>query len=343
MPPTTEDPTTARPRPASRWELLPGLVLAGAGALVAVALHQLVDQIGTLTWSVLLGATVANLGLLPAGAAAGLRFSVRRLLRVGVVLLGFSLSLRAIAALGVPVIALVVGTLLLTLVTTSWLGHRLGLSGPRSLLIAVGFSICGASAVVAVQDSSDADEDDVAVAIGMVTICGTIAMLALPFLQAPLGLSDEQLGIWAGASIHEVGQVVGAAGPAGAAAVALAVVVKLTRVLMLAPVAAGISLWHRRNSAAHPSSRRPPAVPLFVAGFFGCVVLRSLGLVPAAALGPIGALQTLLLAAALFGLGTGAHLRSLTRGGGTALALATVSTLFISALTLLWVVLVVNR
>ncbi len=333
------------PRPTS---LVPGVLVVAAGVAAAVLGHRLVPQVGVLTWAVALGAVVANLNVLPRSATAGLRFATRKLLRVGVVLLGFSLSLGAIAALGVPVIGLVVVTLFSTLLFTTWLGLKMGLGRPRSLLIATGFSICGASAVAGMQDTAEADEDDVAVAIAMVTVCGTVAMIALPLLQGPLGLTDVQLGAWAGASVHEVGQVVAAASPAGAAAVAVAMVVKLTRVLLLAPVVAGASLLRRRelareaDGAAEATTRPlPPLVPLFVVGFLLCSVIRTLGLVPDALLGPVAQVQTLALGAALFGLGTGVKVSCLFRSSGPALLLSTVSTLMVAGVSLAGVLLLV--
>ncbi|MDQ6525109.1 putative sulfate exporter family transporter [Nocardioides sp. LHD-245] len=335
---TAPDPTTGRAARTRRAGTLPGLVLTGAGLAAAATGHRLVPSVGVLTWAVLLGAAAANLDLVPIAAQPGLRTAVRRLLRVGVVLLGFSLSLTAIGALGVPVIALVVVTLVGTLVLTWWLGLRMKVSPARSLLVATGFSICGASAIAGMERTAGADEDDVATAITMVTLYGTIAMIALPLLQAPLGLSDRQLGIWAGASVHEVGQVVAAAGPAGATAVALAVVVKLTRVLLLAPVVAVVSAARRRSRrAAEPDedgAAGPAMVPLFVLGFLACVLVRTTGLVPEAVLDVIGGLQTATLAAALFALGTGVHLGELLHGGGRVLALGLVSTLVVATVSL---------
>ncbi|WP_222117935.1 YeiH family protein [Nocardioides sp. SLBN-35] len=318
--------------------LLPGLVLTGGGVVVAYAGHHLLPSVGVLTWAVLIGAVVANLDLIPIATQPGLRIAVRKLLRAGVVLLGFSLSLTAIGALGTPVIALVVTTLVSTLVLTWWLGLRMKVGPARSLLIATGFSICGASAIAGMERTADGDEDDVATAITMVTICGTLAMIAIPLLQAPLGLSDRQLGIWAGASVHEVGQVVAAAGPAGATAVALAVVVKLTRVLLLAPVVAVVSATRRRTRPADAATGgRPPIVPLFVLGFLACVLLRTTGIVPAGVLDVISTLQTITLAAALFALGTGVHLGKLLHSGGRTLALGMVSTLVVASVSLVGV------
>lgn len=299
--------------------------------------HRFVGAVGPLTWAVLLGAVAANVGVLPEAARPGLALATRKLLRLGVVLLGCSLSVVAIVGLGAPVVALVVVTLLSTLLGTHWLGMRLGLGSARSLLIATGFAICGASAVAAMTDNADAEDDDVAVAIAMVTICGTLAMVVLPLLHGRLHLSDVQYGAWAGASVHEVGQVVAAAGPAGTTAVAVAVVVKLTRVLLLAPVVAGVGILRRRqatSSGLPAAGPQPPLVPLFVVGFLVCVAARSAGVLPAQALPAIGTAQTLVLGAALFGMGTGVHLPTLVRSSGRALTLASASTLLVAGVSL---------
>ena len=307
--------------------------------------HHLIHQVGVLTWAVALGAIAANARMLPASSRPGLKLATRRLLRLGVVLLGFSLSLASILALGAPVIALVVTSLFTTLFFTTWLGMRMGLSRPRSLLIGTGFAICGASAIAAMEDNAEGDEDDVAIAIAMVTICGTVAMILLPMLQDPIGLSDAQFGAWAGASVHEVGQVVAAASPAGAAAVTVAVVVKLTRVLLLAPVVAGASVLRRRKVRAAGDhtvdTSTPPFVPLFVAGFLACVLIRTTGVIPASILNLVSYAQTAALGAALFGMGTAVHVRSLLRSSARAMVLAVISTLVVSSVSLAGVSLLV--
>ena len=112
--------------------ILPGLVIAGVGVALAIGLHRVVDALGVLTWSILLGAVATNVGVVPARATEGLRFVAKRLLRLGIVLLGFSLSIGAIAALGGPVSAMITTTLTCTLFATMWLGHHLGLGRPRS-------------------------------------------------------------------------------------------------------------------------------------------------------------------------------------------------------------------
>jgi uncharacterized integral membrane protein (TIGR00698 family) len=325
-------PAAVGTAPSRHW---PGLLAAAVGLGGALLAHRLVPAIGVLTWAVALGMLAGNTGLLPAAARQALGRLTRRLLRIGIVLLGLSVSFGSIAALGWGTVALVAGTLLATLLGTVWLAGRMGLGKARSLLIGTGFAICGASAIAAMEETAGADEEDVAVGIAMVTLFGTVAMVLLPLLWHPLGLSDVQYGIWAGASIQEVGQVVAAAGAGGGAVVAVAVVVKLTRVLLLAPVVAGVSIRRRfASDDARTRSGRPAVVPLFVVGFVACVALRSAGLVPAGALEVLSHVQVAALAAALFGMGAGVRLRSLCRGGGAVLAVSAASTVFVAGLAL---------
>jgi uncharacterized integral membrane protein (TIGR00698 family) len=315
---------------ARRW---PGLVAAASGLGGAFLAHQFVPAIGVLTWAVALGMIAGNAGLLPRVAKQALAAVTKRLLRIGIVLLGFAVSFGSIMALGFGTVTLVAGTLVTTLVVTTWLGNRMKLGAARSLLIGTGFAICGASAIAAMEETAGADEEDVAVGIAMVTLFGTVAMVLLPLLAHPLGLSDVQFGIWAGASIHEVGQVVAAAGAGGAAVVAVAVVVKLTRVLLLAPVVATVSV-RKRMAGQEAGGKRPPVVPLFVLGFLACVALRSTGLFPAEALSALSQVQVAALGSALFGMGAAVQIRSLFRGSGRVLVVATLSTLLVTGIAL---------
>jgi uncharacterized membrane protein YadS len=170
----------------------------------------------------------------------------------------------------------------------------------------------------------DRDDEDVATAVALVTCYGSLALGVLPLLAHALGLDATRTGSWAGISVHEVAQVVAAAGPAGAAAVAVAIVVKLSRVVLLAPVVAIVGAAERTRRGGHA-----PLVPLFVLGFLAMVAVRSTGLVPAFALDVAKTASTLLLAGALFGLGCAVRLGPLLRGGGRALLLGLLSTLLV--------------
>jgi len=264
-------PIAGSPEPtvATATSLVPGLVLVGLGTLAADAVSNAIGPLSTLVAAVIVGAMIGNLGIAADAASPGLRFAAKRLLRVGVVLLGLRLSLGDLTALGVPTLAVIFATVTATFFGTQWLGRRLGLSSPLALLVATGFSICGASAIAAVEGSTDADEDEVAAAIGLVTLFGSLAIVVLPLLSGWLGLAPVAFGTWVGASVHDVAQVVATASTGGSAVVAVAVVVKLTRVALLAPIVAGINLNRRRTTAQNLDSAadRPPVLPMFVVGF----------------------------------------------------------------------------
>ncbi len=313
--------------------------MAGLAALVAWGVHAAVPAVPLLTAAVLLGIVVGQLPVLrPALTgvlAPGLTLASHSLMRLGVVLLGLKLSLVDIIALGWVTITSTVLIVLLTFFGTLWLGRRVGLPGHQPLLIATGFAVCGASAIGAMSGVVKAKDRDTATPVALVTLCGTLAIGVLPLLWHPLGLTDLQFGHWVGAGVHDVGQVVATAQIAGSAALAVAVVVKLTRVLMLAPLVASVAVYERRRAGSSGrTAGRPPVVPLFVAGFLAMVLVRTVVPVPPAVLDTADLVQTVLLAMALFGLGTAVRLTDLVRTGGRALGVGLASWLLIAVLAL---------
>ncbi|WP_245681883.1 YeiH family protein [Actinomadura kijaniata] len=341
-------PRTARRRRAARRgtgvrRAAPGLAMAAAGVALAESAHALVPAVPTLTMAVALGMAAAHLpGLRPVvrGAARpGLGVAARRLMRSAIVLLGLQLSLSQVLGLGWATALMVLGVVVVTFLGTWWLGGRIGLPGDRPLLVATGYSICGASAIGAVSQVTGSDDEDVADSVAVVTLCGTLAIAVLPLLHHPLGLTAVSFGRWVGASVHDVGQVVAAAQTAGPAALAAAVLVKLMRVVLLAPLVAVLAARARRRRAAGNAVRRPPLVPLFVVGFLLMVLLGSTGLLPPGVVALAATLQGLLLAAALFALGASVHLPSLARTGGRMAALGLASWVTIAGVSYVGVLL----
>lgn len=337
-------PTSSATR-ISRLPWLPGILAAGGAALLAWGIHRLVPAVPLLTASVALGIIVAQIpaarGLLSGVLAPGLSIAAKKLMRLGIVLLGLKLSLVDIAGLGWVSILGVVVVVLATFGITLWMGKLFRLPGHQPLLIATGFSICGASAIGAMSGVVGAKDKETATPVALVTLCGTLAIAVLPALWHPLGLSSEGFGHWVGASVHDVGQVVATAQIAGTSALAIAIVVKLTRVLMLAPmVSLAAVVVHRRSrvtDAAQVDARpakRPPIMPLFVAGFLAAVVIRTLVALPEPVVATADTLQTALLAMALFGLGTAVRLRELVTTGWRALVVGLLSWVAIAVLAL---------
>ncbi|MDG9705505.1 YeiH family protein [Streptomyces sp. DH37] len=323
---------------------LPGLALAAGGTALAWAVHRLAPGVPMLTAAVVLGVVAAHLpgaGRFASGPGRpGLSLAGKRLMRAGVVLLGLELSLGDVLGLGWATVAMVLAVVSATFWGTLWLGRRLGLRGDQPLLVATGYSICGASAIGAVGEARRSDERDAAASVALVTLCGTLAVVVLPLLHQPLGLDDAQFGRWVGAGVHDVGQVVAAAQTAGPAALGEAVLVKLMRVLLLAPLVAAVAVSAaRRGRGGEPRAGRPPLVPLFVAGFLAAVAVRTTGAVPAGALEAGATVREFVLAAALVGLGSAVHLPSLTRTGARLAVLGACSWAVVAGVSYVGVVL----
>ncbi|NHN54205.1 putative sulfate exporter family transporter [Calidifontibacter sp. DB0510] len=321
---------------------LPGLLLACGGALIGVIVNRFNAIASPLLVAIVLGAIVANVVRLPEAVQPGLQFSGKKLLRLGIVLLGLQLSVSTVLGLGAGMIVTVVAVVAIGILVTTFIGRAMGLSPTQSLLVACGFSICGAAAVAAADGVIDADEEEVATSVALVVIFGTLMIPIVPFLAGAMGLSNRTAGLWAGASIHEVAQVVAAGGAIGGGALAVAVVVKLARVLMLAPVMAVLG-WQRRREITRQGTDAqitlPPLVPLFVLGFIAMVAVRSTLPVPTALLDWLKQAQTFLLAAAMFALGCGVRIATMKKVGPKPFVLALISTVIVAVVGLAGVLL----
>ncbi|HEX4403140.1 MAG TPA: putative sulfate exporter family transporter [Galbitalea sp.] len=312
---------------------LPGLILAAAGAAAGYGIHALWPWFPWLTASLVFGVIA---GSIPAARPTldgifkpGLGVASRRLLRLGIVILGLQLSLSNILALGWLTIVAIVIVVGLSFLLTWLIARAFRLEGDQPVLFAAGFSICGVSAVGAMSAARGSDPKDTGTPVALVTLYGTLAIVVLPALAGLLGLTHLQFGHWVGASVHDVGQVVATAQTLGAVALAAAVVVKLTRVLMLAPMVAITSITTRRRGPSTGSGsgtgNRPAIVPLFILGFLAMVLIRTFVPVPDAVLATANILQSILLAMALFGIGASLRLEQFARSGVRALGAGLVS------------------
>jgi len=319
--------------------LLPGLAVAAGGLALAFVVHALVPALPILTLCVLFGLV---LGQIPRAQTAldgplkpGLALSSRRLLRIGVVLLGLKLSLVDIVDLGAPMLIAVVVVVLLTFFGTLLMGRLAKLPGDQPLLLAAGFAICGVSAIGAMAAVTRSKQSEIALPAALVTLCGSLAIAVLPLLHGPLGFTDLRFGAWVGASVHDVGQVVAVAQTAGASALALAIAVKLTRVLLLAPLVAGVGVYRRVRAVDETdaaSGARPPIVPLFVLGFLAAMLVRTYLPVPDGVLLAADLVQTVLFGLALVALGSSIRVVSLVRTSGRSLLVGLASWVLVAAL-----------
>ncbi|WP_020187158.1 YeiH family protein [Methylopila sp. 73B] len=312
--------------------LAPGLALA---ALVAAAAYgaRLAPGLGSFSPMILalgLGVVVrVALGPLP-NLRPGVVFAMRRVLRVAIVLLGLQLTVGQVAEVGAGGVAIIAASLGATFLATVALGRMLGVDARLAQLIAAGTSICGASAVLAANTAVRGRDEDVAYAVACVTVFGSIAMFAYPHLASPFGLDAHAYGLWSGASIHEIAQVVAAAFQQGPDAGEFGVVAKLARVMMLAPVVAALGVYMARSG---DSAARAP-FPWFVLGFVALVALNSLFTLPAGPKAFAIEATPALLAVALAAMGLETDLVKLREKGLRPLLLGLASFLFIASFSL---------
>ena len=334
-------PTSAGGFRIGRWlptptglDLLPGLALTAVATGLAVGVGRILPTVSPLLIAIALGAVLANCINLPQRVQPGVQFSAKRLLRVGVALLGLQLTFSDILGLGPTTILIVVAIVVFGIGATMLMGRLLGLSWTQRLLIACGFSICGAAAAAAVDGVVDAEDEELLTAVALVVVFGTIMIGMIPLLSHALGLDARTSGIWTGGAVHEVAQVVATGGAIGGGALTVAVVVKLARVVLLAPVLAVIGWQVRRRETAPADTRRPPLIPLFVLAFLGCATLRTTGVLPESVLDIAKIAQTAMLTAAMFALGAGVRVATLRRVGPRPLVLALLSTVWVAAVAL---------
>lgn len=268
--------------------------------LIGVALAYLVNKfqgaISPLFISMILGIVLGNAMDWKKGKAAA-TFASRKCLRLGVVFLGFQISIEKfieVGPRGLLAVALIVATVFLSL---RYLSKRIGITDSLGTLIAGGFAICGATAIAAISSTRKSEDRDVSYAVAIVTLCGTLSVFVIPALAALIGLSDATAGAWIGAAVHDVGQVIATASLMGSEALDSAVIVKLTRVVLLIP----LILFLARGQSESRSLRK--ATPTFVFAFVACALIVNALSLPDSFISLGKESSKVLLSIGLFGMG----------------------------------------
>lgn len=335
------------PRLAARiLPLLPGTGLSIGVTVAAVGLEAIEARLFGRAWleslvlAILIGTAVRSLLRPDDRFSLGIRFSAKTLLEIAVVLLGASVSARAVMAAGPMLLFGIVGVVVMAITISYGIGRLLGLEHRMATLVACGNSICGNSAIVAAAPVIGATAGDIAASIAFTAVLGVVVVLLLPTLVPLLHLSDTQYGVLAGLTVYAVPQVIAATAPVATLSVHVGTLVKLVRVLMLGPVVIALSLGRRQADGRRPNLGQ--MVPLFVVGFLALMVLRSLGAIPPVVLGPASTVATWLTIVSMAALGLGVDVRTVANAGGrvtaavvlSLLALGTMSVLLIWALRL---------
>lgn len=313
-----------------RGSMLHGVLLIALFSCAAFYLSEFAIfrelSLSPLIIGIVLGMLYANSlrNRLPETWVPGIRFCTKEVLRAGIVLYGFRLTFQSVAMVGTAAVvidALVVGG---TLLLGVWLGRVLKMDGDLALLTASGSAICGAAAVLGAEPVVGAKPHKTAVAVSTVVIFGTLSMFLYPALYRAgvLELAPSEMGIYTGATLHEVAHVVGAGNAMGAEISDTAVIVKMIRVMMLAPVLLLLSLATARRRGAGADGGSRVAIPWFAFGFLAVIGFNSFGLLPAGVVGWIDSFDTFLLTMAMTALGAETGFEKFRRAGAKPFLLA---------------------
>lgn len=320
------------------WTVLraiaPGLGLTLLLAALATLVRQLsgIATLSPLMLAMVGGILVRNMVGLSTSTKPGITFSLKRILRFAIVLLGFQLTWAQLAEVGAAGFVAVAATLVATFVVIRLVGRMLGVGPALADLIAAGTSVCGASAVVACNTVTRGSDEDVAYAIAVVTIFGSISLLLFPVLGPALGLTGSDYGLWVGASVHEVAQVTGAAFQGGTDAGQAGTVAKLARVLMLAPLVSVLGAMARQGAGSAKSSA---PMPWFVLGFVAVMAINSVWPLAVEIKQTVVGTTTFLLTLALAAMGLETDVLKLRARGLRPLVLGAFGWLFISVFAIL--------
>lgn len=317
---------------------LSGLALIAALVALAFEIHNLVDAVSPLALCVAFGFLAANIGTWPTFAAEGSEFASKKLMRIGVALLGAQVSVVSLKTIGFKGVITVVLVVSFTIFGILLLSKLFRMTGELGLLIGVGFGICGATAVAAIRPQTRATQEETSYAIGLIALCGTLSIVVLPFLGHLMGLSDQTFGAWAGAAVHDVGQVVATASVWSEDAVKTAVIIKLARVCLLLPIVLILSIRHRRyltsTGQTETAGKKVPIIPVFVLGFIAVAVIQNSLTIPGSLHGFIVLLSKILLGFGLVALGSGVRWKAIRAIGPRPMAMGLIAWVIVGGVSL---------
>lgn len=301
------------------WNFWTGLAGVGFTFAVAVLGYELAKvpgfgQVGPLACAIIIAVFYRQLFGYPEQLRAGIQFSSGKLLRLAIILFGLKLNIAVILSQGAGLLVYGAFTIVFSIGLTLVFAKMFKADPSLSLILGIGTGVCGAAAIAAVSPILRTREEDTAMGVGIIALVGTLFSIGYTVLRPLVGLTDAQYGIWAGISLHEIAHVALAAAPAGQEGLAMGLLAKLGRVLLLVPLS--FVLMYVRQRSGKDRSGAKVAFPWFLGGFvlmslFGSYVLGKYLVVSQGIMEQVGNTTSLLLTMAMVGLGLNVSLHEL--------------------------------
>lgn len=310
-------------------QLWPGLGVTLIVAAIATILGHVAPVVGAPVLAIVGGIVISLFRQPSARERPGLAFSSRIVLQGSIAVLGTGLSFHQVVTTGASSLPVLLGSLLVALLGAALIGRWLSIDRDLRTLIGVGTGICGASAIAATNAVIAASEADVSYAIATIFTFNVVAVLTFPTIGHLLSLTPGQFGLWAGTAINDLSSVVAASSVFGHGATSYAVVVKLTRTLMIIPISIGLAFWRSRQkrqtevamTGDHARRKLGEILPLFIGWFLLAVTLDTVGLIPASWHGTLSDGAQVMITIALAAIGLSTNIRDIRRAGFKPLAL----------------------
>lgn len=307
-----------------------GILFVIAVALIATFLQDQIKvyfALETLTVAIIIGILYNNTIGTQSVFKEGITFSLKKLLKVGIVLLGFKLNLSAVLDLGPNILILVLIYVPLTLFLFMILAKRFGVNKKLATLMGVGSCICGASAVVALAPVIGADDDDAVVAVSIVSVIGAIGVIVYSGIANAVPVTDLEYGIWSGLTLHGVAHALAAAFAKGDIAGEIGTFVKMTRVLMLVPVSLFLS-YHFKGEGASKKAQ----FPMYVLYFIIAGIVNSLGILPVSLTNFLAKSSSFLILMAMTAMGLSVNFTHVARKGAKSFVMGMVLFVILSTI-----------
>lgn len=299
------------------WPLV-GIGFTFVIALLGYGLASIpwINQIGPLACAIMIAVVYRQIWGYPEHARLGIQFSAKKLLRLAIIMFGLKLNIDIILQQGIWLLVRDIGTIVFSILIMALLAKWLKADTSLSLLLGIGTGVCGAAAIAAVSPILKAKDEDTAIGAGIIALIGTIFAVAYTILRPLLDLTNVQYGIWSGISLHEIAHVALAAAPAGQDALAIGLLAKLGRVLLLVPLCFILMYWMKRTGKVQAGA--VIEFPWFLIGFvgmsfFGSYVLGKHLILSTALMNNISQITTFILTMAMVGLGLNVNLKDLRK------------------------------
>lgn len=318
-------------------EVWPGVILTALIAVASTVIGRIVPVVGSAIPALVIGIAVGTLWRPPARLSPGIQYSAKFVLQCAVVLLGAQLSLASIVTVGAGSLPVLLISLAVCLLAAWGIGRLLRVDRDIRTLIGVGTGICGASAIAAIAPVIRAKNADISYALSTVFLFNLLAVFLFPPIGHALGMSPQAFGLFAGTAVNDTSSVVAAASLFSASALGYAVVVKLTRTLMIIPISVFLALAEsRRGAGGQPLTPRRVLrlVPWFLIGFLLLAGISSFGVFSEPVTAALTQVSVFLVATALAGIGLSTDLRAIRRAGLRPLLLGGVLSVLVTLTTL---------